>query len=396
MAETSSSCGASVEMALGRGDFKGAATIVQEALRAVSYDGRKSFFTQLCTALLRRARTDNGAPGVAKAGELLWTMPEFRTSSSAASSMSGETLLLASVLATAYMTMHNYEKVLVFDCELLQSPAFFTYDGLTATERLACVARILAASRMTSGTRYVDSAVHKGTPLYYGLAKSCERLDVAAQRQRDAVMCTYLFELACYRQQQKDYLRAFQSLLALYERNKQPEALCRAALTALCIRASEGVRQAALQDVLHRSSSLVLPSLYAYLQQAYNQQLFRAADTAALLTAAEAYVAEDALRNALREHNILLLAKTFDCVYWRSLCVHMDDASITEEELYDLLVEMVLGQRLSVAIHQDTGFIEFGEDEAGVGQRVAADADVFNRIAKTTAVIAAARPDLLS
>ncbi|KPA81843.1 putative cop9 signalosome complex subunit [Leptomonas pyrrhocoris] len=396
MASTSSFCWDGVDRALERGDAKGAASVAQEGLRAVAYDERRRFFTQLCTVLLRHTRTSDGAVCVAEAGELLWMMPEVRSSSSATTTVSGETLLLAAALATANVTLQNYEKVLVFDRELLQSPAFFTYDGFTAIERLACVARILVASRMTDGTRYVDSAVHKGMSLYHGLVKSCVRLGDAAQRQRDAVVCAYLFELACYRQKQNDYVRAFQSFLALHDKNKQTEVLCRAALAALCIRAGEGVRQGALHDVLLRCSPAALPSLYPYVQQAYSQQLFRAADTAAVLAAAGEYVPTNVLRDALREHNILLLAKAFDCVYWRSLCVHMDDDAITEGELYDLLVSMVHAQRLPVAIHQDTGFIEFGEGQAGARQRVMTDADVFNRIAKATAVIAAARPDLLS
>ena len=76
----------------------------------------------------------------------------------------------------------------------------------------------------------------------------------------------------------------------------------------------------------------------------------------------------------------------------------MDDADITEDQLYDLLGEMVRAQGLAVSIHQDTGYIEFGrKDEVGPRQQpVITDADVFNRVAKATAIIVAAHPDLLS
>ncbi|KAL7707242.1 cop9 signalosome complex subunit [Lotmaria passim] len=398
MTDTSSFWDA-VDHALERGDAQTAVTAVQEGLRTTAYDERRRFFTQLCALLLRHARSADGAACVAEAGALLWMMPEFHCGTSATASLSVESLLLAAALSTVYMTLQAYDKALTFDRELLQSPTFFTNDGITALERLACVARTLTASRKTGSTRYVDTAVQKGMSLYHGLVKFHARPDDAEQqRQRDAVVRAYLFELGCHRQIQRDYLRAFQSFFALYEDNKETEALCRAALMALCVRAGEGERQAALHDVLHCSGPTTMPSLYAYVQLAYKQQLFRAVDVAAVVAAARDYAPASVVRDALREHNIVLLAKTFDCVYWRSLCVHMDDADITEDQLYDLLGEMVRAQGLAVSIHQDTGYIEFGrKDEVGPRQQpVITDADVFNRVAKATAIIVAAHPDLLS
>jgi hypothetical protein len=403
---SSSACWDSVDQALERGDASGAAATAQNGLRAVAYDERKSFFTQLCAVLLRRARTVSGAKCVAEVGELLWSMPEFRSATSATASLSGETLLLAAVVATAYTTMQNYAKALVFDRELLQSPALFTYDGFTVVDRLACVARTLTASRLTDDTRYVDSAVHKGMSLYHSLAKlpssfslsSRTRFDDAAAQQRNAVVCAYLLELGCYRQKQNDYLRAFQAFFELHENIRQAEALCRAACSALCIRASEEVRQTALHDVLHCNDVITLPSLYLAVQRAYKRELFCAVDVAAALEAAGDYVPKTVLRDALREHNIVLLAKTFDNVHWRSLCLHMDDADLTETQLYDLLVEMGRGQRLEVAIHQDTGFIEFGSGgkELRSRQDVVSDVEVFKRIARAASIAAAACPDTAS
>lgn len=394
MTAVTSSCWESVDRALECNDAKAAATAAQEGLRAIAYDERKAFFTQLCATLRRHGSTSDGASCVAEVGEQLWMMPEFRVNTSAAATVSGETLLLAAAIAIAYMALENYTKALAFDRELLQSPTFFTYDGFTVVERLACVARFMTASRLTSSTRSVDSAVQKGVSLYHGLAKARVPADAAAQQQRDAVVQAYLDELGRYRQERCDYLRAFHSFSALYESSGQAEALQRAALAALCIRSSNEVRQAALHDVLSVSSPSSLPSLYTFVHQAYHQQLFRAADTAKALSAMGGLLPQKVLRDALREHNVLLLANAFDCVHWRSLRTHMDDEEITEGELYDLLVAMVRAQRLAVTIHQDTGFIEFGGD--GGGQQTITDADVFERIAHTAAAVATSHPALLA
>ncbi|CBZ39115.1 hypothetical protein, conserved [Leishmania donovani] len=397
MSEASTSFSwAAVDAALTRGDASCVAATALEGLRAATFNGREQFFSQLSSALLSRARAPETASCVAEACEELWGMPEFRSNSSSGSSLTGEALLLAVTLATAYTTVDKLERAIAFDAEVLQSSAFFTYDGLTPWDRLACVARVLRASRVTANPRHADSAVQKGMSLYHGIAARgrLESGDKETQRHRHAVVCAYLLELGLYRQERHDYLRAFQSFFALHENSDDAAALQRAALCALCVRTGEADRQAALYGVTQRGSAalLALPP-YNYVQFAYNGQLFSAADVEGVLAAAGPYVPQPILRDALREHNIIILAKTFECVHWRSLCLHMDDKHITEGELYDLLVSMVRSQRVCAAIHHDTGFIEFTSD-AGAHAQIT-DIDAFKRIAAAAAAIGKARPELL-
>ncbi|CAM44438.1 conserved hypothetical protein [Leishmania braziliensis MHOM/BR/75/M2904] len=387
---------ATVDAALAHGDASGAAATALEGLRASPFDRREQFFSQLSLALLPRARAPETASCVAEACEALWGMPEFRSNRTSASSVTGEALLLAVVLATAYTTVDKLEKAIAFDAAVLQSSAFFTYEGLTPLERLACVARVLKASRITADPRHTDSAVQKGMSLYHGIADRAryESGDDEVQRHRHAVVCTYLLELGLYRQERHDYLRAFQSFFALHENREDAVVLQRSALCALCVRASEAERQAALYSVTLRGKDAFLtPSLYHYVQVAYNGQLFSAADVEGVLATAGPYLPQSILRSALREHNIIILAKTFECVHWRSLCVHMDDEGITEGELYDLLVSMVQAQRVSAAIYQDTGFIEFTNTAKAHAQIT--DTDAFNRISAAATAIGKARPELL-
>ncbi|CAG9584213.1 conserved hypothetical protein [Leishmania major strain Friedlin] len=387
---------ATVDAALTRGNASGAAVTALEGLRAATFSGREQFFSQLSSVLLSRARAPETASCVAEACEALWRMPEFRSNSSSGSSLTGEALLLAVALATAYTTVDKLERAISFDAEVLQSSAFFTYNGLTPWDRLACVARVLRASRVTANPRHADSAVQKGMSLYHGIAvrERLESGDEETQRHIHAVVCAYLLELGLYRQERRDYLRAFQSFFVLHESSDDAAALQRAALCALCVREGEADRQAALYGVMQRGSAalLTLP-LYNYVQIAYNGQLFSAADVEGVLAAAGSYAPQPILRDALREHNIIVLAKTFECVHWRSLCLHMDDKNITEGELYDLLVSMVRSHRVCAAIHHDTGFIEF-TSAAGAHAQIT-DTDAFKRIAAAAAAIAKARPELL-
>lgn len=397
MSEASSSFAwATLDAALTRGDASGAAATALDGLRATTFNGRGQFFSQLYSALLTRARALETASCVAEACEALWGMPEFRSSLSSGSSLTGEALLLAVALATAYTTVDKLERAITFDAEVLHSSVFFTYDGLTPWDRLSCVARVLKASRVTANPRHADSAVQKGMSLYHSVAGRARREsgDGETQRHHHAVVCAYLLELGLYRQERRDYLRALQSFLVLYENSGDAAAIQRAALCALCVRAGEADRQAALCSVTQRGGAalLALP-LYNYLQIAYNGQLFRAADVEGVLAAAGSYVPHSILRDALREHNITILAKTFECVHWRSLCLHMDDKHITESELHDLLVSMVRSQRVCAAIHQDTGFIEF--TSAADAHTQITDTDAFKRIATAAAAIGKARPELL-
>ncbi|KAG5490820.1 hypothetical protein JKF63_00942 [Porcisia hertigi] len=382
--------------ALKCGDAPGAASAALEGLHGASLDGRKAFFSQLSLALLAHARASETAGCVAEACEALWRMPEFRTNHSSTSSMTGEALLLATVLATAYATVDKLDKSMALDVEVLQSPAFFVHDGLTPLDRLACTARVLKASRVTASPRHADSAVQKGMSVYHSIASQVDPQggDNETQSHRRAVVCAYLLELGLYRQQHHDYLRAFQSFLALHENSEDPVALHRAALCALCARTCEKERQAILYSVTQRSNvTPLVPPLYDCVQSAYNGQLLSASDVQGALAAAGDYLPQSALRDALREHNIIILAKTFECVHWHSLCVHMDDQDITEVELYDLLVSMVMSHRICAVIHQDTGFVEF-TDDASAHARIT-DTDAFNRIAVAVTEIGKTHPELL-
>ncbi|KAG5489822.1 hypothetical protein GH5_00705 [Leishmania sp. Ghana 2012 LV757] len=397
MSEASSAFAwATVDAALARGDASGAAATALEGLHAARFEGRQQFFSQLFSVLLPRARAAETADCVAEACEALWRMPEFRSNQSSASSLTGEALLLAVSLATAYATVDKLEKGIAFDTEVMQSSAFFTYDGLTPLDRLACVTRVLRASRVLANPHHTDSAVQKGMSLYHSIAGRPRSPigDGEAQRHHLAVVCGYLLELGLYRQARHDFLRAFQSFLTLHENSKEPAALERAALCALCIRACEAERQAALCSVTQRHNpALLLPSLYKYVQVAYTGQLFSASDMERVLAAAGSYLSPSVLQDALRAHNIIVLAKTFECVHWRSLRVHMDDERITEGELYELIVSLVRSQRVSAAIHQDTGFIEFIHSAQEHAQIT--DADAFNLIAAAAAAIGKTRPELL-
>ncbi|KAG5464503.1 hypothetical protein LSCM1_00693 [Leishmania martiniquensis] len=387
---------ATVDVALVRGDANGAVAATLEGVRAALFEERKQFFSQLYSVLLPHAQAAETAGCVVETCEALWGMSEFRSNQSSATSLTGEALLLAVVLATAYATVDKLEKAIVFDAEVMQSSAFFTYDGLTPLDRLACVTRVLRASRVLANPRHTDSAVQKGMSLYHSIAGRAQSQigGDEAQRHRLAVVCAYLLELGLYRQARHDYLRAFQSFLILHEKSKDATALQRAALCALCIRACEEEQQAALCSIAQCSSAaLFLPSLYKYVQLAYAGQLFSASDVECVLEAAGSYLPPSLLRDALREHNIIVLAKTFECVYWRSLCVHMGDERITESELYDLIVSMVQSQRISAAIHQDSGFIEFTHSVTEHAKIT--DADAFNLIAAAAAAIGKRRPELL-
>ncbi|GET93757.1 hypothetical protein, conserved [Leishmania tarentolae] len=386
-----------VDAALRRGDVSGAAAITLEGLRATTFDGRGQFFSELSSAMLTLARAPETASCVAEACEALWEMPEFRSNSSYTSSLTGEALLLAVILATAYTTVDKFERAIAFDAEVLQSSAFFTYSGLTLYDRLACVARVLMASRMTASPHHADSAVQKGMSLYHAITSRavCQSSEEETQQHRHTAVCAYLLELGLYRQERRDYLRAFHSFFALHENSDDMVALQRAALCALCIRTSEVDRQAALCSVTQRRSAALLPlQLCNGMHIVHNGGLFSAADVEGVLAAARSYMPPSTLRAALREHNIVILAKTLECVHWRSLCLHMDDEHITEGELYDLLVSMVRLQRVRATIHQDTGFIEFTSSPAGAHAEIT-DIDAFKRVAEAAAAIGKEHPELL-
>ncbi|KAK7202284.1 cop9 signalosome complex subunit [Novymonas esmeraldas] len=391
-----------VDAAVVRGDANGAAAAVLDGLRAVDFDQRKAFFSQLSSVLLRQSRATETANCAAEAGKILWGMPEVRHTQSFASDVTGEALLLAAAVGAAYAAAGNLDQAVTYDAEVLRSSVFFTYDGFSPLDRLACVARVLEASRVSGNARLADVAMQRGMSDYHSLAHLSRHNnsgDEEAQRHRDAVVHSYLLERGLYRQDRQDYLLAVQSFLALYDSSGDVAALHRAALCALCTRAGEAERLALLRAVLQRyataTAALPLP-LHHHILRVCDGHLLTPADMEDLLTAAGAYLPTHVLHNALREHNILLLAHTLECVHWQSLLAHMGEQDMTESELHDLLVSMVQGQRLGVAIHHDTGFIEFACDNSGAAAHAPiTDADALNRIAAAAAAISKAHPELL-